>query len=117
MASSFNIGTFLISPDLNRIEDTGVSGSSVQIEPKVMDVLVCLQNEAGTVVSRERILAEVWGDAVVGEDVLTRAVGRVRRILGDDPRNPQFIETIPSRGYILRSIEAIPSDTSLVLPQ
>ncbi len=105
MAQPFHIGTFLISPDLNRIEDSNSAEASVQVEPKIMDVLVCLQDAAGAVVSREQILASVWGDTIVGDDVLTRAVGQLRKILGDDPRQPRFIETIPRRGYRLLAVE------------
>jgi Tol biopolymer transport system component/DNA-binding winged helix-turn-helix (wHTH) protein len=105
VAREFQIGSFRISPDLNRVESSCDDSKPVQLEPKIMDVLVCLHDASGEVVSRQQILLTVWGETVVGDDVLTRAVGHLRRIMGDDPRQPRFIETIPRRGYRLLAAE------------
>ena len=74
---------------------------AVRVEPKVMDVLIALADRAGTVVSREALLSEVWPGVVVGEEALTQSIIKLRKALGDDPRAPSFIETIPKRGYRL----------------
>lgn len=42
-----------------------------------------------------------WPDVTVGEDTLARSVSKLRKALGDDPKAPRFIETIPKRGYRL----------------
>ncbi len=115
MAQLFQIGSFIISPDLNRIEDPVSIAPPTQVEPKIMDVLVCLHDAVGEVVSREQILEQVWGETIVGDDVLTRAVGHLRKTLGDDPRQPQFIETIPRRGYrLLADSVSIPDQPTFV---
>lgn len=66
-----------------------------------MGLLACLAGQPGRVYSREEILDAVWGDVVVGEEALTRAVSELRRALKDDPRAPRYVETIRKGGYRL----------------
>ncbi|MBN2415017.1 PD40 domain-containing protein [bacterium] len=91
-------GTWEIKPRLSRI--SGPQGT-LTIPPKYMEVLVYLIANAGEVVSRDELLREIWADAVVVEESLTRAVSELRKILQDDPRAPRIIETIPKKGYRL----------------
>jgi Tol biopolymer transport system component/DNA-binding winged helix-turn-helix (wHTH) protein len=73
----------------------------VQIEPKIMDLLVCLIEHKDTTVTKEQFLERVWGDTVVTEDVLTRGISELRKVLGDDPNDPTYVETIHKTGYRL----------------
>ena len=66
-----------------------------------MHVLVCLAENAGEVVPREELIARVWPDVFVTDDVLHRAIRELRRILGDSSSHPRYIETIRKRGYRL----------------
>jgi DNA-binding winged helix-turn-helix (wHTH) protein/TolB-like protein len=94
----FRIGEYLIEPRSNRI----VRGESeVRLEPKVMDVLVCLAAHAGEVVSRETLNAQVWRDVVVTDQAVTNCISGLRQHLGDDRGANRVIETIPKRGYRL----------------
>ncbi len=95
----FSIGEWLVQPQLNRLSRSGCS--DVQLEPKMMDVLVRLARTTGEVVSREDLIDAVWPDVFISESVLTRAIAGLRRALGDDARSPRFIETISKRGYRL----------------
>lgn len=74
----------------------------IRLEPKVMDLLFLLGSRPNEVFSREEILQALWPDVVVGEDTLARQVFKLRRALGDDPKAPRFVETLPKRGYRLR---------------
>src|SRR5579864_9209482 len=75
--------------------------AAVQVEPKVMEVLVCLARRAGRVVTKDELVREVWEGRFVSDDVVWRSVRELRRALGDEARAPRFIETIPKRGYRL----------------
>lgn len=94
----FRLGPWLVQADLNRI--TGPGGAH-QIEPRVMRVLLALAERPGGVVTRQELLDGVWADAIVGEEILTRAVSELRRVFSDDARRPAYIETIRQHGYRL----------------
>ena len=50
-------------------------------------------------ISKEELLNAVWGDTAVGDGSLTRSIFLLRRLLGDDPREPRYIETVATVGY------------------
>ncbi|HKT26296.1 MAG TPA: winged helix-turn-helix domain-containing protein [Terriglobales bacterium] len=97
MDCDFQIGEWVISPRLNSLSQ---NGHSVRVEPKVMQVLVCLA-DARDVVSKEKLMRAVWTDTFVTDDVLTRSISELRKIFADNPKNPRFIQTIPKGGYRL----------------
>src|SRR5688500_4417914 len=72
-----------------------------RLEPRIMDLLVYLAAEPGKVVPKEELLEVVWGGAFVEEGVLSQAIHSLRKALGDDARQPHFVQTIPKRGYLL----------------
>src|SRR5262245_2263605 len=71
----------------------------VPITPKAFDVLRYLVDHAGRLVTQEQILEALWPDTYVNQEVVKKYILGIRRILGDDPDKPVFIETIPRRGY------------------
>ncbi len=83
-------------PSLNRLSK---GEDSVQLELKLMEVLVHLVGRAGELVSKRELIDAVWKVEVISDGTLTRAIALLRKALGDDARNPRFIETIPKRGY------------------
>ena len=72
-----------------------------KLEPRVMDLLVALAQQPGVVLPREELEAQVWSGMVVGYDALSSAMIKLRKALGDDPHHPQYIETLPKKGYRL----------------
>jgi DNA-binding winged helix-turn-helix (wHTH) protein len=87
----FRILDRLVKPDLNRV----VFGErAVQVEPKMMQVLVRLAEAPGRVVSREELQRDVWNGTHVTDDVLTRCISELRKLFEDDARRPRVIETI-----------------------
>ncbi|MBW8879419.1 MAG: winged helix-turn-helix domain-containing protein [Acidobacteria bacterium] len=96
--SDFRLGEWSVC----RAEGTlSAGGHSVRLEPRVMDVLVFLAAQSGKVVSKDELLERVWGGTFVEEGVLSQAVHSLRKALGDDARQPRYIQTIPKRGYRL----------------
>ena len=96
---AYYLKDWYIQPEQLKI--TGVDGVQISVEPKIMGVLQCLVVYAGEVVSRDTLMEVVWEDCIVVEDTLTRCVSQLRKMLGDDPEAPVFIETIRSKGYRL----------------
>jgi Tol biopolymer transport system component len=66
-----------------------------------MHVLLALVNASGKVLSRDDIVLQVWGVEFATDDLLSRAISDLRKALGDDPKAPAYIETIPTVGYRL----------------
>ncbi len=98
LQAGFRIGECLIEPRQNRIVRRDVEA---RLEPRVMDVLVCLAEHAGEVVSRETLNQQVWGNVVVTDQAVTNCISELRHHLGDDRAAHRVIETIPKRGYRL----------------
>lgn len=94
---------FFIGPWHVRPRDGLITGldQRTRVEPKAMAVLVALTEGRGDTVSRQDLFNKVWPNQDVTDDVLTSAISTLRRYLGDDSRTPQFIETVPKRGYRL----------------
>jgi Tol biopolymer transport system component len=66
-----------------------------------MQLLVYLAEQAGNVVTRDQILEAVWEETFVTDEVLTSAIRKLRKAFGDEGVDPQFIQTIPKKGYCL----------------
>ncbi len=98
MPGEFQVGEWLVEPSLNRITK---GEKIVQVEPKVLDLLSFLANRPGEVLSKSEILAAVWSGTFVSDEVLSYSVWELRKAFGDDARNPQYIQTIPRKGYRL----------------
>ncbi|PYX12944.1 MAG: hypothetical protein DMG84_20550 [Acidobacteria bacterium] len=98
MSNGFRVGLWLVQPSLNTISQNGTSN---RLEPKVMEVLVCLSRRAGEAIPKEELLQTVWPDTFVSDDVLKRSISELRRVFQDDARQSRIIETIPKRGYRL----------------
>jgi Tol biopolymer transport system component/DNA-binding winged helix-turn-helix (wHTH) protein len=98
MSGDFQIGDWSVQPAVNRLTR---GDQVVRLEPKVMQVLVQLAEQSGEVVPREELIARVWPDVFVTDDVLHRAVRELRRAFGDSTAAPCYIETIRKRGYRL----------------
>jgi TolB-like protein/DNA-binding winged helix-turn-helix (wHTH) protein len=75
------------------------NGESTRVEVRTMRLLLCLANHAGEVVSIDDLLSQVWPEVTVSPDSVYQAVASLRRQLGDDPKQPKYIETVPRLGY------------------
>lgn len=109
-------GTWSFPPfSLDLASERLLRGSeNVSLHPKAFAVLKHLVGRAGDLVTKEELLASVWGDVNVADSVLKVCVGEVRKALEDDAHAPQFIETAHGRGYRFiapaQKSSALPSD-------
>jgi DNA-binding winged helix-turn-helix (wHTH) protein len=94
----FRVDGWLVEPSRNRLVR---GGTAVRVRPQLIDVLTCLAARPGQVVSKARLLSEVWADRYVAESGVSRCMAELRQLLEDDARQPRIIETIPKRGYRL----------------
>ena len=96
--SGFQLADWEVQPQINCVRK---GEETHHLEPKVMQVLVQLATHRDEVLSKEQLIHAVWPDTFVGDDVLTRCISEIRRVLTDDPRSPRYIQTIPKTGYRL----------------
>ncbi|HPW54454.1 MAG: transcriptional regulator [Thermoanaerobaculaceae bacterium] len=74
-------------------------GQRHDLPPKALAILNVLLEAAPRMVTKEQLLDAVWPHAVVAEAALTQRMRDLREVLGDEARNPRFIETVARRGY------------------
>lgn len=75
------------------------NGETARLDVRAMRLLKCLAERAGEVVSIDELLDEVWAGVTVSQDSVYQAVAGLRRQLGDDPKEPKYIATVPRLGY------------------
>ena len=71
----------------------------VDIKPKTFDTLLVLIENRNKVVTKNELVERVWNGTAVSDDSLTQQISLLRRILGDKPKEHQFIATISGVGY------------------
>lgn len=74
-------------------------GSHIHIEPLVFDLLCFFVENAGKVLSRDAIIERVWKGRFVSDAAVSSCVKAVRKALGDDGENQNFIRTVRGRGF------------------
>jgi DNA-binding winged helix-turn-helix (wHTH) protein/tetratricopeptide (TPR) repeat protein len=74
-------------------------GYRLALEPKAIQVLLLMVTHQGKLLEKATILDAVWKNTFVEESTLTRVVALIRKQLGDNPKVPRFIETVPTLGY------------------
>ena len=89
-------------------------GDRVPIAPKAFDVLGYLVEHAGRVVTQDELLEALWSETYVNSEVLRKYILEIRKALGDRPDKPEFVETLPKRGY--RFIAPVVDESTVEAP-
>src|SRR6266480_5216803 len=71
----------------------------VPLTPKAFDIVLAVLENDGRIVPKDDLMKKVWPDTFVEEGNLTQNVSLLRKALGESATGPQFIETVPRRGY------------------
>lgn len=74
-------------------------GEVVPIPDRHIGVLIALLAHAGTVVSKDQLIASAWDGLAVTDNSLEQAISGLRRVLGDSPTGDPYIQTVPRQGY------------------
>jgi Tol biopolymer transport system component/DNA-binding winged helix-turn-helix (wHTH) protein len=95
-----------------------VGGAPRALEPKAFRLLQFLIEHRERAVTKAEIFDAVWQGVAVTDNALTRAIAQIRKAIDDDPRQPRYIETVPSVGYrFVAAVHAAASPAGLSLPQ
>ena len=94
--TQFYLGDWQVEPSSNTLR---LGKFKRTIEPKAMDVLLLLCQQAGEVVSADDIVRQCWPNSPVGDNPIHKTITQLRKALDDKASAPLFIETIRKRGY------------------
>jgi transcriptional activator of cad operon len=112
-STTLRIGDWFVNPlsgEIARGEER------VRLEARTMRLLLCLAETPGKVVSIDALLDQVWSGVVVTPDSVYQAVAALRRLLGDDAKQPAYIVTVPRLGYRLVAPVESPADAPAAPP-
>jgi len=98
VAQTFQIGKWTFAPASNALHE---GEKTVKLEHRVAKALELLCQRNGEVVSQDEFAARLWGERNVSDNSLAVVIGDLRRALGDNARNPQYVETVTKGGYWL----------------
>lgn len=76
-----------------------IDGKRQDLEPKSFRLLQFLIENEHRAVPKEELFQAVWDGVVVSDNAVSRAVAQIRKVLKDNPRQPKYIETVPTVGY------------------
>jgi TolB-like protein/DNA-binding winged helix-turn-helix (wHTH) protein/tetratricopeptide (TPR) repeat protein len=96
--TNFTVGKWAVKPDRDQIS---CGNDHTSLRPQVMDLLLLFSKNAGEVISLEDISRSVWEGKVVTSSSVYGSLNELRQVLGDEAHNPEYIETIPKKGYRL----------------
>ena len=108
------IGDWFVNPLAGEIAR---GDDRVRLEARTMRLLLCLAETPGEVVSIDTLLSNVWSGVVVTPDSVYQAVAALRRLLGDDAKQPAYIVTVPRLGYRLVAPVDTPVDEAPASPR
>ncbi len=80
-----------------------VEGRTVSLKSKEFSLLSCLYAHRNTIVTKEKLFDEVWGDSFYSDSTLNVHIGRLREKIESDPNEPKYIKTVWGTGYILET--------------
>ncbi|MEO1085106.1 MAG: winged helix-turn-helix domain-containing protein, partial [Acidobacteriota bacterium] len=95
---AFRLGEWTVEPDLLRLTQ---GDRRHVVGAKVLGVLTALAERPGEMVTKDALVARVWGDGAASDESLTTVIYELRRALGDDARRPRYVGTVRGRGYRL----------------
>jgi DNA-binding winged helix-turn-helix (wHTH) protein len=83
----------------------------VAIPPKPYDMPRYLVENPGRLVTQDEFLEKLWPETYINPELIRKYILDIRKILGDRPNEPEFIETVTKRGYrfIAQVVAAPPS--------
>ena len=93
---SFQLGDWRVDPALHRLSRGDIATT---VEPKTMEVLAYLSENAGRVVSADELIEHVWDGRAMSDNPVYKCIAALRKVLGDDAREPRYIATVTKRGY------------------
>jgi DNA-binding winged helix-turn-helix (wHTH) protein/TolB-like protein/Flp pilus assembly protein TadD len=111
---TYEFGPFRLDPTEGQLWR---GSEEVVLTQKALKVLMLLVEQSGHILEKNELMEKVWPDAFVEENRLADNISTLRKALGDDPKSPRFIKTVPGRGYRFVADVREVSDKAVALVQ
>ncbi|MDO6445569.1 response regulator transcription factor [Colwellia sp. 1_MG-2023] len=83
------------------------------VEPKTFQLLVYFINNPNQIVTRDDLIENLWSGRIVSDNTINKHIANLRRVLGDDPKNVKYLETVSKQGYrLICPVNSLPKKTS-----
>ncbi|ASP47054.1 winged helix-turn-helix domain-containing protein [Cognaticolwellia beringensis] len=93
-------GEYILDVEHSRLLNAS-GNSEIFIEPKIFELLLLFIERPNAVISRQDMLDQLWAGSVVTDNAINKLIGNLRKLLADDAKKPNYIQTVPKRGYRL----------------
>jgi transcriptional activator of cad operon len=108
VSTNFCVGDWVVKPAIGEMSR---ADSVVRLEDRSLRLLLCLVEHADQVLSIDDLMKHVWQGVIVTPDSIYQAITSLRRQLGDDPKQPTYIATVPRRGYrLIATVKIVPDE-------
>ena len=114
-ATAYHFLEWRYEPSLRRLVGPD---AETRLKPLPDRLLRCLLDAPGQVLARDQLIAQVWTRREVNDEVLSRAIAELRALLGDDAREPRYVETLSKGGYRwIAPVQRVAADAPVAAPQ
>jgi DNA-binding winged helix-turn-helix (wHTH) protein len=115
MAETIRFGVYELDQEAMELRK---DGSPIKLQEQPFKVLALLAERPGKIVTREELREQIWGNTFVDFDQsLNKAINRVREALNDNAATPEYVETVPRRGYrFIAPVSAFPANGMSIPP-
>ena len=93
---NFVFANYVLDPNRRELR---LGSKPIAVEPQVFDVLLYLLQNRDRLVSKDELIASVWGGRIVSDSNLTGRINAARRAIGDSGEDQKLIRTIPRKGF------------------
>jgi len=92
----FTFGDFTIDPKDHCLSK---GGKQIHLRPKTFSTLLFLVANPQRLIRKDELFESIWPEVIVSQNTLSHCIEEIRQALGDDPREPRYVETVPRLGY------------------
>ncbi|MBD1584232.1 winged helix-turn-helix domain-containing protein [Pseudoalteromonas sp. S16_S37] len=111
--SVLQFGEFQFDPALSRLSKELIE---VNLDPRQVALLQYFLENPQRIINRDELQSEIWNGIIVTDNAINKLVANLRKALGDDAKEPTYIQTVPKLGYRfvcqVTSVECEPKSTS-----
>jgi len=109
----FYLGEYLVQPESLLLQ---LRDESIQIDSKIMSLLVYFAENQDRVISRDELIEHVWQGNIVSESSINWAISQMRKVLGDSAAQAKYLKTISKKGYQLTATVSIKINITQEVP-